>query len=288
MALDNMKDNIVPLIPSGSSRYARTDLVDLTSTVEPDNIELDLVHITAAGWADEIIRGSAKLETRQCDVFGRPLLYFFIGRSTFRLRRGEIGSDQVGRFPSAFLVRPERLGTPAHIYPFDTGAAAKGKFFDAHEPGVFLQDHRLDNDLDAVRRFIKWAFGSYKDYLEGSLSGALRGSVLPNFLAANSYLKIANLAGQGANQPDDRACSIEVAYSSHVDIRTNASIIVLPEPFIEPGPSGTPETDLMKKIARMKLKVETYPWQPGLEPNTQIKDVQRIITKNLRGLKRCP
>ena len=80
---------------------------------------LDLVHVTSVGAGREIV-SQGQIETRHCAVFERDLVYMFLARPAYRLRNGAAKSDQINRFPCAFIIRPEKLGAPFHIYPFDT------------------------------------------------------------------------------------------------------------------------------------------------------------------------
>jgi hypothetical protein len=103
----------------------KRELRDLAATATPLPKPLDLVHVTSVGAAREIIT-LGQIEARECAVFKRDLVYMFLARPAYRLRNGSAKSDQINRFPCVFVIRPDKLGPPFHIYPFDTGAGASG------------------------------------------------------------------------------------------------------------------------------------------------------------------
>jgi hypothetical protein len=149
-------------------------------------------------------------------VFKRDLVYMFLARPAYRLRSGDAKSDQINRFPCVFVFRPERLGPPYHIYPFDTGARASGCYGDTVDPHVYLEDCELDQDLPAAQRHIAWAFGGNRQYFEGDLIPGLMQGLHAWQSVGLGWLAIAGLAATGSNRPDKRASAIEIAYSKHL------------------------------------------------------------------------
>jgi hypothetical protein len=136
---------------------------------------LDLIHVTAVGNGVEIV-SAKQIETRRCPVFNSDLVYTFVGRPAYRLRQGEIKSDQINRFPFVFVISPEKLGPPFHVYPFDTGAAFDGRYGDAADIYVPLDDYELDPNLGAAQRLIAWQFGGNAAYYDGDPKAGLRTS----------------------------------------------------------------------------------------------------------------
>jgi hypothetical protein len=65
----------------------------------------------------------------------------FLARPAYRLRNCTAKSDQINRFPCAFVIRPDKLGAPFHVYPFDTGAGVSGCYGDTVDPHVYLEDY---------------------------------------------------------------------------------------------------------------------------------------------------
>lgn len=59
------------------------------------------------------------------------------------MKTGEEKSDQINLFPFVFVVSPNNLGTPYHVYPFDTGGAASGVFHERADPYVPLEEYEL-------------------------------------------------------------------------------------------------------------------------------------------------
>lgn len=269
----------IPPIPKGSARQPTRRLETLTAKSPPVTDPLYLVHVTAAGWAAEILRSNVpQIEVRECDVFGRRLVYFFVARAAFRPRRGDMGSDDLTRFPVAFVVKPDHLGTPAQVYPFDTGAAAKGVYLNARQSGVFLEDFALQPSMEAVRRMMGWAFTTYDGYLRSEIASNLETDVPPHEFAARAYLRIARLAGAGANNPDWRSSAIEVAYDQHVTLKANAVLVVLPEQLLEGDVGGH---TVRERLRALGVDYRTYTWTPGYSPDQHMDDVRRLAEQPL-------
>jgi len=273
-------DDCIPLMPAGSSRSPNAQLQKLIAKQSLIIGPMGLVHITVAGWAAEILRSPVpQIETRRCAVFGRDLAYFFVARAAFRPRQGDISSEDLTRFPVAFVIRPDNLGTPAHVYPFDSGAAHKGRYLNAHQSGVFLQDYALQPSMDAVRRMIAWGFGSYAGYLDAELDPMLEKSVAHSDYVARAYLRIARLAGIGANLPDGRSATIEVAYGGHVSLKSHASLVVLPQQLLEADAGAG---SIRQRLGALGVDFQTYDWQPGSTPDQHMDEVQRLVNIAVR------
>ena len=89
-----------------------------------------LIHVTAVGIGREII-AAEQLETRPCKFMKKhELVYFFALRPAYKLRDGTEKTDKINYFPCVFVLSPDALQTPYHVYPFDTGGALGGVFDD--------------------------------------------------------------------------------------------------------------------------------------------------------------
>jgi len=250
---------------------------DIRSKSAPDGIpsHLPLVHVTAVGAALEIIE-AGQLEMTLCPVFKKDLLYFFVLRPAYRMAESDAKSDQINRFPFVFIVDPQHLTAPHHVYPFDTGGAFHGVFGDWPDPYVRLEDYELLPDLSAASGLIGWAFGSAINYFEGKVKPDLKKSLSPWESAAQSYLKIAGLAtsGGGRNRPDKRASAIEVAYAQHVALKDNAVFAILPKQLLESG--QIKNADFMAKLQATGMNWEIYDWHPNSSPDDFFDEVSKI------------
>ncbi|WP_298364747.1 hypothetical protein [Azospirillum sp.] len=240
------------------------------------NQAMNLVHVTAVGAAREIL-DAGRFETRRCPVFGKNLVYFFIMRPAYRLRNGDEKSDQINRFPFVFICSPSNIGTPYHVYPFDTGGAVAGVFGDRPDPYVCLEDYELYPNLESAAAHIDWAFGSIGAYLDGELREGLADRI-PHWKAvARGFLTIAGMASSRHNQPDMRASSIEVAYQANIPLKGAVKLAIIPKQFLECG--ANKNDFIIDKLNKIGVKWETYDWQPNLPPN-EFFDVISEITKN--------
>jgi hypothetical protein len=186
--------------PRRAGLAQKRELRELAAEARPLPGPLDLIHVTSVGAGREIV-SLGQIEARPCAIFKRDLVYMFLARPAYRLRNGAAKSDQINRFPCAFVIRPDRLGAPFHVYPFDTGAGVSGSFGDTVDPHVYLEDYELEPSLSAAQRHIAWAFGSNRQYFEGDLIPGLAQGLHPWQSVGLGWLTIAGLAATVAIGP---------------------------------------------------------------------------------------
>jgi hypothetical protein len=237
---------------------------------------LELVHVTAVGAAREII-AAGQLEPRRCPVFGEDLLYFFVFRPAYRLKEGDQKSDQISRFPVAFVASTEHLPPPRHVYPFDTGGAAAGAFAPQADPWAFLEDYELTPTDAAAAAHIGWAFDNLGDYFSGELKPGLRREEPVWKIVTRSYLSIANMATLGHNRPDDRASAVEVAYRQNVKLKDSVKFAVIPRQYMEGD--GAQNDEIIPLLERLGVEWDTYEWQPNLTPNDHKSQIVEVVRR---------
>ena len=240
---------------------------------------LDLVHVTPVGWGRRII-GTARIETRRCPTFEHDLVYTFVARPAYRFRDGDLKSDQISRFPFVLVLSPEKLGSPYHVYPFDTGAFAAGLYSEAADPTIFLEEYELPPSIVGALQHIAWAFGSKPAYFEGTAKADLTES-LPHWrTVGRGWIDIAGLASIGRNRPDARAAAIEVAYSKSVDLKQHhVRLVIFPLQFIEDDRGNNAE--FLTQLNSLGLAHKTYNWRPNETPDSFMDEVTRIVRDHL-------
>lgn len=236
-----------------------------------------LVHVTAVGFAREIIR-AGQIECRACKALGANLVYFFAMRPAYKLRGEDQKNDILDYFPFVFLVSADNLGAPYHVYPFDTGGALEGAFDEGASPAVYLEDYELEETLQAVNDHIAWAFGTPAEYYDGKLRSEF-GKDIPDWDSVpKTFAKIARLASVGSNRPDRRASAVEVAYARHVPL-SDVKFAVLPYQFLE-DPKG-PNTDMIDKLTAAGVAWETYQWRPNRAPADFHSEISSLVREHL-------
>jgi hypothetical protein len=240
----------------------------------------DLVHITAVGAAREIIE-AGQIEARRCRIFGTDLVYFFVARPAYRLRDGDTKSDQISRFPFVFVISPNNLDAPYHVYPFDTGAGVAGVYGDRADPHVYLEDYALESNLAGAVAHMAWAFDSAEAYFDGDLRAGLHSTLQPWESVSKGFLTIAQLAATGHNQPDKRASAIEVAYRTHIPLRGNVGLVILPKQYLENGTATNAE--LLERLRQLEITWDTYDWQPNESPDYFLSEITRLVRRYLRS-----
>jgi len=250
----------------------------LAADARPLPTPLDLVHITSVGAGREIV-SQGQIEARPCAVFKRDLVYMFLARPAYRFRNGAAKSDQINRFPCAFIIRPEKLGAAFHIYPFDTGAGVSGCYGDTVDTHVYLENYELEPNLPAAQRHIAWAFGGNRQYFAGDLIPGLAQGLHAWQSVGLGYLTIAGLAATGSNRPDKRASAIEVAYSKHLPLKGHARLAIFPQQLIEDHREKN--SAFIEELKKSDLSWKTYDWRPNETPDFFMDEIARIVRRSL-------
>lgn len=237
--------------------------------------KLPLVHVTATGFAREIVQ-SGKFEVRRCKVFNKDLVYFFVLRPAYRRKDGDEKSEKINRFPFVFVMSPDAVA-PWHVYPFDSGGADAGVFSGQADEYVCLEDFELESTHAAAAGQIGWAFSSLEDYFEGNLRNGLMTGVPAHETVTLGYHAIAGMARTGSNQPDKRASAIEIATSHNVPLKDNVLLAVIPSQYLDD--SGTENTSFINELKALGIEWRTYDWQPNTVPNELQEEISRIVRR---------
>lgn len=236
---------------------------------------LPLVHATQA-WSLYDILDISTLTPKWCRVFKKDLLYFFVFRPSYVKDAGH-EVHQLSLAPAVFVLRPEAVGDPSHVYPFDTGGAAAGAFADQADPIIPLEDYALESSHQAIRGFIGWAFGDLAAYFAGKLRSDILKSVPEHRCVVTGYVDIARMGLQGHPKHDKRASTVELASSQNVALPDNLLLTILPQRFIENNP------EVRRKLRELKCVIRTYYWQPNRRPVEFQKDIMRLARKWYRS-----
>lgn len=258
-------------VPS-TRRELRARAVDISFGPIP------LVHVTSTGFASEIVE-TGQFEAQSCRVFGRNLVYFFALRPAYRRKDGDRKSHQINRFPFVFIIRPEAVPTPYHVYPFDTGGAADGYFSQEADDTIHLEDYELKPDHDAVAGHVGWAFGSLESYFDGTLRLELMSDVPVHETVTRGFNDIARMASirSSNQQPDRRASAIEVAASHNIPLKGNAMLAVIPKQYLEDD--GVTNDGFIAQLKMQGIDWDTYDWQPNTLPNEFQEEISRVVRK---------
>ncbi len=230
--------------------------------------ELPLVHVTAAWLAKEIVRDRA-FTPKWCDVFEKDLLYFFVLRPAYKSKHGNEESHQLSRFPVVFIVKPSAVPAPAHVYPFDTGGAAKGAFAKQADPFVYLEDYAVEASHNGAVGHIGWAFSSLEGYYKGDLKQDIQADIPLSESVTLGYIDVARMGIEGSNQHDKRASTVEVASSHNVALQDNIDLVVFPKQYVEGNP-------LYDEVIALGAEVELYDWQPNRAPDEFQEEIMTI------------
>lgn len=236
-----------------------------------------LAHVTSVGAAREIVRAE-QIETRPCGQFNEDLVYFFALRPAYRLSGSDRKRSMIDYFPAVILVDTRKMGTPFHVYPFDTGGALEGVFDAGGSEHVYLEDYELESTLQAASDHLCWAFDTRADYFDAKLKEGLVENVPDWDVVPRSFASIAALASVGSNRPDRRASAIELAFDGHVPLE-RIQLMILPKQFLE-DPRGD-NTEVMERLRAANVEWSVYEWQPNRRPGDFHKEIDGMVREYL-------
>lgn len=234
--------------------------------------KLPLIHVTSVYYAKKIV-DKYTLKPDKCDVFGRELLYFFVMRPAYCLRYGDEKSQFLSHFPIVFVLKPNAVEHPHHVYPFDTGGAAAGAFAKRADRLIRLEEYELHNSHEAAAGYIEWAFGDLRNYYDGHLRPDIADGVRAKESVVVSLISIARMGVEGDNIHDKRASTVEIATSDYVQIRGLVDLIVFPDAMLEKPDLFNERVDELEKLG---ATVEHYKWKPNCTPNEFQSEIMKI------------
>jgi hypothetical protein len=175
---------------------------------------LPVGHITYYARLEEILQ-EAILVPQKCDVFKKELLYLSYGKISHR-PQDDISSN-LGNLPVAFLFSHNLLSQVNHYYPYDTGAAAAGKYGDtwSNQLTKWTRYGVHDNgDIQAACKLVYSFYQGNRQYLDGNIKSISYPSSSNPLEEIHEFLKV-DLTPEGV---DHRQYSIECQTESTVDL----------------------------------------------------------------------
>lgn len=226
---------------------------------------LPVVHATTVFGVREIVKAE-RLQARRCDVFERDLVYFFVMRPAYRSRFSSQTHDKLSIFPVVLVLPPTHLPVPFHVYPLDTGGAAKGAFKTQADPLIPLEDYALVETLEAASAHIEWAFGDIETYLNGDIRLDLSEEVEEHDIVTRGYIDVARMGRKQSNEFDRRASAVEVAFSADIALAGRKGLVIVPSKLLG-------DKELVLRLESFGFHVEAYDWRPNTAPDDYDDDI---------------
>jgi hypothetical protein len=213
-----------------------------------------------------------QLHLEDCPVFKRPLVYFFYGRTAYRLDPLDRQTAQSAVAPAVLIFRPEAVPIRS-VYPFDTGgyphglpALAKGTV----DMGDFAMSTVEDADK-TVQHFWK----SRKSYFWFQTDDLVDAS---SFAHGNLYAQLYHGLLALDSSADDRRGTVEISSEQSVAVSSKSLLgLVIPHDLMELGE--------VKSLSET-VKVRSYPYfgGRGVEYFSEIRKLVGSILEELRLL----
>ena len=187
-------------------------------------LTLPISHLLSVRTFNKAIKNGA-LEPSYCNVFKRDLLYFSYG-GVFH-RYGQIPTNEVSILPVAILFKPSLLNRIDHFFPYDTGAAKKGRYSSWSDELMQWDKYRVfgRGDYETPSKLVYYIYGSNEKYLTGQVLSESK-------LADSSHVEpLANLIrflreDLTSDNTDYRQRVIECQATQRIDLREAYNDIV--------------------------------------------------------------
>jgi len=127
---------------------------------------LPLIHTTTFAKAKRIIE-SKYLDVSDCDTFkGEKLNYFFYSKAEYRDREGNKHDPSEDDLYVTFVFFDDTI-TPYRIFPFDTGAWARGFYESAFRRNFEDEKEKfyIPNTYEALISYVKIVWGNNENYI---------------------------------------------------------------------------------------------------------------------------
>jgi hypothetical protein len=239
---------------------------------EPDWRPMPLTHVTKALVAEDIIRED-RITPRECSSLGDTLAYFFYGRPAYRANNDAVVKMEAA-CPYCFLFSEDVVRRAKKIFAFDSGAYQARMYKHVLLDEMELEDFSLETDSSRPNKLIRIAFGSQENYFDGNraeLADPLEVAEAWEY-SARAYLEL--LASPGRNEPDDRICSIEVAFGDPVLLKGSLIAVVVPHThWRDDGKSPW-----LHQLEVRGVEIVPYTFIPGRHPEfyqTQMEEAVR-------------
>jgi hypothetical protein len=220
---------------------------------------MPLTHITKGVVATDIFR-SGEIQPTECKVFGQNLAYFFYGRPAYRVS-GDGAIRAEAACPFCFIFKSSLIERARAIFAFDTGAFEKRLYSRILVDEMKLADFSLETDTSRPNRIISAVFGSTRKYFQGDVSKVDPDGPPAWEFHARAYLHL--LASPGRNEPDDRVCSIEVAFGNTIRLDDNLLAVIVPHTLW----SEDSKAPWLEKLKDAGVAISPYIFIPGRHPD---------------------
>lgn len=229
---------------------------------------LPLAHTTLMKSFDNIL-SKLRISPQHCKIFDSDLLYFYYGKPNYRSNQYGTPTTSAVSLPICILFKNSILNSNKieHIFPFDSGAFQNNIYDGFIEESANLDEYALLPTLSCVGKFLNYMFENFDEYYRGHPKDI---PVPPIPVQISNLFNLYRATGR--QKFDDRAKSIEISVSNHVDLsKDNIELIICP--------------DKLRKILDEKFKdnitIEYYPTKDLCNPNDYYGVINHIFVKYL-------
>lgn len=235
---------------------------------------LPFVHTGTGKALNEILR-ARQLCVSRCEVFsGEHLLYLFYGRPAYRPRNDDRTSLELWRALITFVINQAAINHIARIFPFDSGAYAKGRYAPYIGAEFRVEEFQLPSEATIPQKIVGAFFGTNSDYWEGRIRSDCEEELDPLDFHSQVYTNM-NSARQSTDF-DCRAGIIEVQSADPLPLNSDTlEAIIVPDRLLV--------HDDVRALARdCNAEMLGYRWRKD-RPTERARDIDAVVWDWLRS-----
>lgn len=191
---------------------------------------LPLVHVATLSDLPSILHSNS-IVASTCKVFKERLAYFFYGKPSYVIRKGdEHASKLVPDAAVCFVLRTARLPAPVRVFPFDSGAAHDNRFAKHFPRGYASDDFQMAPSVESTQKFVGAFYGSNRKYFRGEITQQQRIAALD--ISSQTYVNI--VSTPISNDFDGRCDSCEWQFACDIPLTADVvEAVVLPDAVLD-------------------------------------------------------
>ena len=162
------------------------------------------------------------------------MTYLFYGRPAYRAKDGNNARMEF-EWPIIFIFDPDKIARIHNVFPFDTGAYAKGLYSDFFDPKSKIMDFALDPSIESARKLVGTFYVSHEEYYCGYTRKNVE--IPMRQFEMQGVFELSRLPGVqdgalGTLVRDERSSAIEVQVSEPITLKDSLLAIILPAPYM--------------------------------------------------------
>ena len=135
------------------------------------------------------------------------------------------------------------------VFPFDSGAFKGGKYDKFIHRHAKIENFELDNNLEAINKYIAFMFGTNEKYISGNSNKRDTKLTKAEDFDMNALIRLNNACG--AMDVDERKHTVEVVTKNDIELKDALECVILPKNLLM-------VEEIQNFLIKNKINYKTY------------------------------